>query len=939
MKKNILFYCFSCFFPFIILYSSPSFAQKPVTSAHPRIFLDATTKASLLTKKSINDPDWIALKAEADKYTTGTVIPWDVNSASSNAYYGTSSIFYSYCGSEWEAAAMALGMAHQLTKTNNPGINKTAYSDKLMQFADVIIAAYAAYPPKANNNGANIFQFNSAYATRHVGKAIGIIYDWCYDELGPTRKAALIHVMEDWFDYMRDPNHGVNQIQYGTTGNYYIGHLVCAAYMGYAIAGDSHSKNGSTYSQQMIDFARARVLGTQSGSLSPSDLPFNYFKQSFTGGLPSAASAPQSYLGPHTYLAAPQKDGIPVQGWSYGGESNNFLIDYCFLVKSSTTEVIADSLRSYFDKSSEALVHAYTPNRFQYDNSNDNGSFLGCVAAYALPLRLAAISEGHPAGPKIQEFYTNWIKPVNLAGSSLGYFELNWEKLLYKNTTRPSALFNYPPYYPIPSQNLFSAVPINSGLHKFYMRTNWSDTATWCTMDLGAGVYDQHNHNNAGHFKIIRGDAHDGDDHLLVGANEVGQGTGFGQNGISGGTTYTYANSYSNTLFIDDGNDYDNPLHSDNATHAGMRGGQTAYGYDEPTHEEQNDIFSYFRTDLTSAYFVSYSNPDTSQRTLRYYYRSFLYLRNSNIFVVYDKFLAKNNPSNQYPKHLRWHFMESPIVSGNNITATMDNSKLYVHTVLPAAVTIAKVNEHIDLDPLVTKTYTWRAEVSVYGNPIKQDILTVMQPGGLASTEMVTTAITTNENNMEGSIVQVNGNTEVVLFNNSTAKYPPPITMASYSFNGPVNTQHSLCGLGPNKVYQVDYNSSTVTVTQSASGNLTASPSGVLNFQMGNGTVIIPPVIPPVVPPITDKTKSTYEVDVYPNPSTGLITLNLLNPPKEKLLVEVFDITGKKVISLNIDSKGTLYKEAYDWTGLQKGAYVVAISSITTFRTVKMIIQ
>ncbi|MEO6151232.1 MAG: MBG domain-containing protein [Mucilaginibacter sp.] len=816
-----------CCFNFVAI---TAFAQLPVKATHPRIFLDATTKTSLLAKKNANTTEWKALLADANKYLPKQVIPWNEVTASSNQYYNTGDIFYSYCGSNWEVAAMTIGLAHQLTKKNNSGANPTAYSAKLLQFADVIIKAYADYPPNKNYKP-NIFQFNSSYATRHVGKTIAVIYDWCYDELGETRKAALRNVMVSWYKYMKTTPYGLNQLQTDPTGNYFVGHLVCAGYMGYAIGSDDPT------SKKMIEFARQRLTGAPGVSINhntstSAESAINYFTQSVKGGLPIGAAT--TYLGPKNITGAPQNDGIPVQGWSYGGETTNFLIDYCYAVKSATGEdliVTENHLKRFFAKTSEAMVHAYFPNRFQYDNSNDNGSFLGCTANYALPLRLSAILAGTPEGANIEYWYKNLQRPVNLLTGNKGYPALSWEKLLYGNN-RTATAATFKPYYPQVTVNIYTATAVNKGLQKFYMRENWTKLSTWAALEMGTAAYDQHNHNNAGHFKIVRGDSHDGDDHLLVGANEIGN----GGNGIDGSSNYAFASSQSNTLFIDDYDDYD----ARSQDHANTTGGQTSYGYDVPTHQEQNDNFSYFRSDLTSAYYVAYTDPDTSQRSLKYYYRSFLYLRGANIFLVYDNLLAKNstNALGQYKKHLRWHFLRQPAVNGNNVTATMDNSKLFVHTVLPATVNIAAVNEITNPDNVYGSglnyyfnTPTWRAEVNVPGNPLKQDILTVLQPGAkTGSTEMTTTAIKTLENNMEGSIVKVNGRTEVVLFNNSVAKYPLPVVIATYTYMGAANATHSLCGLDPAKNYQLTYKGATVTLKRTSTGTLKPSPSGVLTF-------------------------------------------------------------------------------------------------------------
>jgi gliding motility-associated-like protein len=816
-----------------------TFGQLPVKTSHPRLFLDETTKTQLLAKKAGNTNEWRALLIDAKKYLSKQVIPWNEVTASSNQYYNTGDIFYSYCGSNWEVAAMTIGMAHQLTKTNNAGANPTAYSAKLLQFADVIIKAYADYPPNKTGKP-NIFQFNSSYATRHVGKTIAVIYDWCYDELGDTRKAALRNVMIDWYKYMSATPYGLNQLQTDPTGNYFVGHLVCAGYMGLAIGSDD------PLSKKMVWFARQRLTGKTSlintNTSTSGETAKNFFLQSVTGGLPIGAAT--TYLGPKTITGAPQRDGIPVQGWSYGGETTNFLIDYCSAVKTATGEDLLatqPNLKHFFAKTSEALMHAYFPNRFQYDNSNDNGSFLGCTASYALPLRLSAILEGTPEGSNIEYWYKHQQLPVNLLTSNKGYPALSWEKLYY-GKTRAAVVTTPKSYYPETPVNLFTKPSLNGGLNKFYMRSNWTKTAVWAALEMGAAAYDQHNHNNAGHFKIVRGDSHDGDDHLLVGANEIGTEA----NGIDGSSNYAFSSSESNTLFIDDFNDYD----ARSQDHMNTTGGQTSYGYDEPTHQEQNDRFSYFRSDLTTAYYVAYTAPDTSQRTLRYFYRSFLYLRGANIFVVYDNLLAKNstNALGQYKKHLRWHFLRQPVVNGNNVTAVMDNSKLFVHTVLPATLNIAAIDESVNPDNTYGSsansyfnTHTWRAEVSVPGNPLKQDILTVLQPGSKTTAkEMITAALKTDQNNMEGSIITVNSRTEVVLFNSIVAKYPAAIANVSYKYTGPAAATHTLCGMGPSKGYVVTYKGTVVKVGRSDTGTLHASPSGVLTFVLPPPEVIDP---------------------------------------------------------------------------------------------------
>lgn len=903
--QTILHLCLALFSTSALL------AQLPVVSSHPRIFMDAVSKTELLNKKNNLDPNWLEVKAEADEYASATVLTW--TPATANEWGGAGTIFYSYCGSSWEDAVLTLGLAHQLTKDNLslPGGNPTIYSAKLLELADEIITAYNTYPPGAGQG--NIFQYNTSYATRHIGKVIGLIYDWCYDELGTTRKAALVAVMEDWYNYMKVP-FNVYQLQDHSTGNYYFGHVMCAAYMGYAIAGDS------PIADQMIAFARQRIFGTPSSLLSVSDCSSDYFVQSLTGGLPSSAC--RTYLGPETYTGAPQKDGIPVQGWAYGGTTTETIIDYCYMVKTATTETIADSLSDFFDKTAEALVHAYTPNRFQVDNSNDNGSFVGSLASYSLPLRLSYITEGKASGPNAEYFYRSWLEPVAMAQFNEGYPALAWEKLLFEKT-RPMEAFDYKPYYPIPNKNTYSSLAIDEGLFKYYVRKDWSKTSTWYTFDMGAAYYDDHAHNNAGHFKILRGDSYDGDDILLVGANEVGNGGDFGtQNGIEGETTYGFSSSFSNTLFIDDYDDYDGA----SQVFRNTVGGQFGNGYDEPSHVEQTDDFSHFRSDLTSSYYNNYYDPDTADRSIRYYFRTFLYLRNSDITLVYDNLLAKNstNALGQYQKHLRWHFLEEPTINGNNIGVQMGNSKLNIHTVIPTVVNINTVNESANPDNTFGSvldyhfnTNTWRAEVNVPGNPLKQDFLSVFQPGDLTLTEMQTTSLTSLDDAMEGTVVEANGNVELVLFNKSTAKYPLPITSTSYTFTGNNDAWHNLCGFTPNGLYLVEQNGNTYTITQSATGNVTASASGVLRFQMS------------ALLGIDELLADTFEL--FPNPIEEVFTIKAKTYSFYQ--IEVYNQLG---ILLQNDLKDDLISEI-SMKNYQSGVYFVKLKTATGERTYKII--
>jgi gliding motility-associated-like protein len=216
----------------------------------------------------------------------------------------------------------------------------------------------------------------------------------------------------------------------------------------------------------------------------------------------------------------------------------------------------------------------------------------------------------------------------------------------------------------------------------------------------------------------------------------------------------------------------------------------------------------------------------------------------------------------------------------------MDNSKLYIHTVIPAATNIAVVDENTNPDNTFGSAYdyafntnTWRAEVSVPNNPLRQDIVTVLQPGSKTTLkEMVTTPMQTTQNNMEGTMIAANGKTEVVLFNNSVARYPAPVTLASYSFTGLETVNHTLCGLDPNKKYAVHYSNGVITATESTAGAVTASPSGVLSFTLqslgltDNATLASLAINNGTLAPVFEAGTTTYTVAVANTVATVRIT-------------------------------------------------------------------
>jgi hypothetical protein len=375
----------------------------------------------------------------------------------------------------------------------------------------------------------------------------------------------------------------------------------------------------------------------------------------------------------------------------------------------------------------------------------------------------------------------------------------------------------------------------------FIMRSDWSANATWSSIKMGPQWWDDHQHYDAGHLIIARGS-----DYLLVSATDWKtefDGAGnplYGRSGVLGESLEALQSSLANTLYFDDFGDFQG------ADDRGS-GGQSAFGIDEVVADELNQDFSYVRSDLSTAYNRAGDQTDTPNRKLDFFYRNFLYLRASNTFVVYDQVQAKpsSNPRGAYKKQMRWHVPERPAITGKVARVDHGQSRLFIDTVLPANANLAVVDEWTNPDPcdgsvpgcvpFGANVATFRIEVRDPQNALFIPFLTVLQPGSSTSTPPSSTQISSLDGKMIGvDISQAGGARNIALFNNQPGQVPAPITSASYNFPGSGVVFHTLMGFVPGALYSVALTGGVVHVDQSANGNKTASPAGVLHFSLSS---------------------------------------------------------------------------------------------------------
>lgn len=792
-------------------------AGLPVTTARPRILLTPARVAQLRAKETGGDPAWLALKARADTLSAYRIFPYNYANRSDEP---DNTIFYDYQGEGWYNATLTLGLAYRIT-------GDAKYLRPLLALADEMIRAQ--YAP-ANNppKGLPPLRPDDYYPTRYLGPVVAIIYDWCDDRLGAARKAALIRLMNAYFDDLRANAYQAND---HADGNYMVSHMLAAAAMGYASFGDNPR------APEMIAYARIRFDGTPSPLVARANVPSSHLDQVFDGGYKPAIAT--DYNGP-AISGAPFKGGFDFQGWAYGTGTFGRLIDYLTIVRSATGEDLIGPHRSWFGQILRMEKEMLWPDRFKIDPAGDWGSDYGAVIHGSLPLRLAYALEGTADGPGAQHFAT-----AELATASpepcfpdYAYQEVSqpaaWESVLYVDARRPSTELRLPPYYSAfgPAYPRANAGATNGAIPYFLMRSDWGPDATWAAAHMGAAWYDDHQHLDAGHLLIARGR-----DALLVDASNW-KGTA-GSCGIVGSSfDETAGNSgAANTLWFDDRGEFQR-------TDLEYIGGQGLWGEDQVVADEQNDAGTYVRSDLSTAYNRGGDPADQRARKLIHFYRSFLYLRAANLFVVYDQTQAapSRNRYGPYALRLRWHVPNRPTVTGATVQVDQGASRLYLTTLLPRGAQPRLVDESHNPDPCdgaapsckpqsdSISSGTWRVEVGDPANALVVPFLTVLQPGSRAAALVRSATLSSPDGTMIGTRLVGPSGVTIVLFNNRPGQVPAPITQTSYADAGPRGATHVLCGLAPNAHYAVSYAGGIIHVAQDAAGVVVASPAGVLRF-------------------------------------------------------------------------------------------------------------
>lgn len=93
----------------------------------------------------------------------------------------------------------------------------------------------------------------------------------------------------------------------------------------------------------------------------------------------------------------------------------------------------------------------------------------------------------------------------------------------------------------------------------------------------------------------------------------------------------------------------------------------------------------------------------------------------------------------------------------------------------------------------------------------------------------------------------------------------------------------------------------------------------------------------PLEPNVSVPENNELTASVYPNPTTGIINVGLIDVPKSPILISVFDVAGRQVFEKS--SSIGLLQEKLDLTALPKGSYLLKIQMNNKSKVEKLVLK
>ena len=867
----------------------------------PRIWLDSTLLAKLQTKYVSNTSDWQAFKALADGYKGRTVAAYTAaDCGDSTKICWTGGWRGGYQGSSYLEGAIYLGIAYQVT-------GDTGYSDTAIAILQAIDASWDGRSDCSTYaNGTMPESVNQGWTSRTFQVAVGLIYDWNYDRISPADRA--LAASTTYCMYQWAAAHGNDWPGGGAYpgANYYGGHLLGFGISAIAMNGDdsrmttlqattlnwwagaqspnsvvtqftsgvyqngynpeSYTNYGYGHVERLLLYALA--VKTSTGSPIWSDYPNRLFRNELYNVMPGRQriTAESDWIGPgignvsgsnfnlYAYILNGTPDGAYAQyfwnnlplaidggnpkvggaGWDdpfVFGDTTRTATDYSSILSPRFAGV------PYSDG------HTYV--RTDWSDSAVWASFIGGIAmGGGHEITMAGNISINRGGDYLLPQIANWFGTNGVNGSPHIYDSPN------ASVYRGNSLYFHDYPYPYNSYGSLSGTTL-AGATSFTLHAT-AYVSCGGTVELGRGTA------NA--------------EYITLAATGCGTGT------ATLTTSAPLVNAHS------DGEHFDTGWSANYlSTSTVYFGGQTPWqgrgtaapwaGVPDVMAVKQTSNFSYTLSQLTGAYDQTPSKLNVNNRTLRSYYRTFVWI-GDGYFIVKDRAIshAARSGVSTYDKLLFWHLTPGttpvwtdPTISGSRVTTgTVGSSKLVIDTLLPASpsLTIRKTDAiPANGGPYITAINSPRIDANVFEDtpttpltyrlevrdPAPSDTfaaLTVLSALASSATPPAVSAVASVSTSHVGAYIADATPRLTILPIDDTQQYSTVSFTQAMSGTAKV----LVAGLSPTNTYNVMQNGSTILTAQ------VVGADGTLYFAPTNGgsfAVTVNGQAPPTPPTVT----------------------------------------------------------------------------------------
>jgi hypothetical protein len=592
--------------------------------------------------------------------------------------------------------------------------------------------------------GPTFVQHDHGYPLRTLGALGSILYDWLHEHTSPEVKKKFADRLHQWLAWFSE--HGYNRDE--PISNYFASYIGAVAFGGIALEGDDD---------------RAKDLRKRTQSMWNNELVPRYRRL---------------------------QGGDFTEGWQYGSFVTMVFGVYAEAEITSHPQRSGDAPPKplyddlpWLKQIVSYNTHALMPNAKHLFDAGDWSEKPALPAPYPM-LTVAMIL------PREDQTGKQALWLARQAMKEKHGDPWRWLEILGDDPSRQAEDPRKGPtsYY----------VP---GTGTFFARTDWSPAAVWTAFTSPPWLSD-HQHLDAGHFEITRGD-----DELLI------DGGGYG----------SFSSMSHNTVLVDDGKDTLN--YSPN---------QGTWG--DTSHIERfEDVggIAYASSDFTSSYLPSGYPRDQPRRSVPRAERDYIFSRTpvagmpqSARVVLYDRFTLTKGT---FKTTATFHSIDAQEVKGTQVKMTRGKSSAWL-TALTPGVALRSVKEPTTL----VKDVPWYANEPPENRTAYR--VDVKSPAGTSTERRFLHAIVVGPSDGKPpAVTRIEGDVmEGAVIDEEAYLFPvkaPHKTAEAFSYKTPASaTRHFLSGLAKGAKYKlsVTKDGDACTVSVSPDGDRPASPQGTI---------------------------------------------------------------------------------------------------------------